>query len=110
MTNIVCESRNKSWVLFDNCLLNATKKNRMILNVALTFLHPTNSVTLRIQVLKKVKIYKPWLMDVTVDGCKFMRDKNNKITKAFWDIIKDFSSFNHSCPYMAVYNTIISDF
>lgn len=62
MTNIVCESRNKSWVLFDNCLLNATKKNRMILNVALTFLHPTNSVTLRIQVLKKVKIYKPWLM------------------------------------------------
>lgn len=102
MTNIVCESRNKSWVLIDNCQLSTTHSNQRLLNIALTVLHPTNSVTLRIQVLKKTITYKPWLLDVTVDGCRFMRYKNNKVTKAFWDLIKDFSTVNHSCPYMVV--------
>lgn len=110
MTNIVCESRNKSWVLIDNCLLSTTQTKQILLNVALTILHPTNSVTLRIQLLKKVNIFKPWLLDVTVDGCKFMRNKNNKVTKAFWDLVKDFSTINHSCPYMVVYCIIILEF
>lgn len=103
MTNVVCESRNKSWVLIDRCQLSTTHTNQQHLNVALTFLHPTNSVTLRLQVMKKAIIYKPWLLDVTVDGCKFMRYRNHKVTKAFWDLIKDDSSINHSCPCQVVY-------
>lgn len=101
MTNIVCESRNKSWVTIETCRLRALQRNKTIANIFATFLHPATSISLRIQVQKKFNGYKPWLIDVTFDACKFMKNpKSNKIGKMIWDLIKDCSSVNHQCPYV----------
>ncbi|ALC45530.1 CG33777, partial [Drosophila busckii] len=101
MTNAVCESRNKSWVIIDTCRLHAVQRNKTILNIELTILHPTNSVTLRLQILRKANGYKPWIIDSTFDACKFVRNpKINPIGKMVYGLFEDFSSINHPCPYV----------
>lgn len=100
MTNLVCESRNKSWVTFETCRLRALQRNKTTATIFATFLHPANSISLRMQVQKKFNGYKPWVIDVTLDACKFMRSpKTNKVAKMIWDLFKNFSTVNHTCPY-----------
>lgn len=104
MTNLVCESRNQSWVTFETCRLRALQRNKTTANIFATFLHSTNSVSVRIQIQKKFNGYKPWLIDVTIDACKFMKSpKSNKVAKMIWDLFKDFSTVNHACPYTVSY-------
>lgn len=101
MTNVICESRNKSWVTFETCRLHALQRNKTIVNIFATFLQPTNSISLRIQIQKKFNGYKPWLIDVTFDACKFMKSpKSNKVAKLIWDLFKNYSTVNHQCPYV----------
>ncbi|XP_062123400.1 uncharacterized protein LOC133836828 [Drosophila sulfurigaster albostrigata] len=100
MTNAVCESHNKSWVIIETCRLHALQRNKTILNVYLNVLHPTNSVSIRMQVQKKANGYKPWVFDTTFDACKFMKDKSNKAVKVVFDLFKEYSSLDHPCPYV----------
>ncbi|KAH8311095.1 hypothetical protein KR044_004335, partial [Drosophila immigrans] len=96
MTNAVCESRNKSWVIIENCRLHALQRNKTILNIVLNILHPSNSITMRMQIMKKANGYKPWVFDITFDACKFMKDKSNKAVRVVYDLFKDYSTINHS--------------
>lgn len=102
MTNAICESYNLSWVTIDTCRLRAVQRNKTVFNVDLTLLQPVKSLTIRLQVLKKANGYKPWIIDTTFDACQFLRAKKKKnlIAKLILDLFQDFSTFNHSCPYM----------
>lgn len=100
MTNAVCESSNKSWVTIEQCRLRAISRNVTRLNIILDFLHPANNIHLTLQLLKKANGYKPWLFDYTIDACAFMRKQRHPVYKMFWMIIRDFSTVNHSCPYV----------
>ncbi|ALC45528.1 maker161 [Drosophila busckii] len=100
MTNAVCESRNKSWIVVNTCRLRAIQRNKTILNVIVTMLHPANSISLRLQVQKKASGYKPWVIDATFDVCAFLRNPHsNPIGKMAFKQFKEFSSINHLCPY-----------
>lgn len=105
MTNAICESYNQSWVTIATCRLRAVQRNKTVLNVDLTLLQPVKSITMRLQVLRKANGYKPWIIDTTFDACNFLRskNKNNLIAKLILGIFQDFSTFNHSCPYMVSY-------
>lgn len=102
MTNAICESYNQTWVTIATCRLRAVERNKTVLNVDLTLLQPVKSITMRLQVLRKANGYKPWIMDTTFDACHFLRskNKNNLIAKLILGLFQDFSTFNHSCPYM----------
>ncbi|KAH8299895.1 hypothetical protein KR044_007357, partial [Drosophila immigrans] len=100
LTNAVCESHNKSWVTIETCRLHALQRNKTILNISITILHPTDSISMRLQVLKKASGYKPWIVDTTFDACKFMKTKSNKLVSVVYDLFKDYSTVNHTCPYV----------
>lgn len=99
MTNAVCESSNKSWVVIEQCRLRAISRNVTTLNIIIDFLHPARNIQLLLQLKKKANGYKPWLFDYTIDACAFMRRQRHPVYKMFWMIIRDFSTVNHSCPY-----------
>ncbi|ALC45529.1 CG33777 [Drosophila busckii] len=105
MTNAVCESRNKSLVVINTCRLRAVQRNKTILNILVTFLKPVQNVSIRLQVMKKANGYKPWVLDSTiVDCCKFLRNPNiDPIGKVIFNLFKDFSTLNHSCPYVVCF-------
>ncbi|XP_017067972.1 uncharacterized protein LOC108105763 [Drosophila eugracilis] len=99
MTNVVCESYNKSWVVFHYCRLKAYSRNKTSLHINMTVLWPTNNITLKMKILKKASGYKPFLFDYTFDACEFMRRRNQPVAKIIWNLIKDVSTVNHTCPY-----------
>ncbi|XP_037716640.1 uncharacterized protein LOC119551387 isoform X2 [Drosophila subpulchrella] len=108
MTNVVCESVNKSWAVFHYCRLKAYSRNKTSLNINATFLHPAHNVFLRLKMVKKASGYKPFLFDITFDACQFLRRRNNPAIKMFYTFIRDYSTLNHSCHYSGVQT--VSDF
>ncbi|EDW33291.1 GL20426 [Drosophila persimilis] len=108
MTNAKCPSYNKSWVEVHYCRLKAYSRNKTSLNVNATFLHPANNIFLRLKLMKRANGYKPFLWDFTLDACEFMRKRNQPVAKIVWNIIKDVSTVNHTCPYVCLQT--VSDF
>nr|XP_032292064.1 uncharacterized protein LOC6625560 [Drosophila virilis] len=100
MTNAICESRNRSWVTIEQCRLRAISRNKTVLNIEVTFLQPAYKIHVNIQMKKKANGYKPWLANYTIDGCAFMRRVNHPGVKILWEMIKDCSTVNHTCPYV----------
>ncbi|KAH8271872.1 hypothetical protein KR044_008540, partial [Drosophila immigrans] len=99
MTNLVCESFNKSWVAYTECRLRAISRNKTTLTVFVMVSEPANNIFLNIKILKKANGYKPWIMDYLVDGCKFMRQMTHPVARIGLKLIKHVSTINHTCPY-----------
>ncbi|XP_017000635.2 uncharacterized protein [Drosophila takahashii] len=108
LTNAVCGSYNKSWVSVHYCRLKAHSRNKTSLNVNLTLSEPAYNISLHLKMLKKASGYKPFLFDYNFDACEFMRRRNQPFAKIVWNMIKDVSTVNHSCPYMGL--QVLSDF
>ncbi|KAH8340066.1 hypothetical protein KR067_007704, partial [Drosophila pandora] len=100
LTNVVCEVYNKSWVAVHYCRLKAYSRNKTSLHINATVFEPANNISVRIKFMKKANGYKPFLYDFVVDGCQFMRRRNQPVAKIIWNLIKDVSTVNHSCPYV----------
>lgn len=43
--------------------------------------------------------YKPFFIDVTIDGCSFMKNQRHPLVNLFYREIKDYTNMNHTCPY-----------
>jgi len=99
MTNVVCDTYNKSWAVFHYCRLKAYSRNKTSLNINATFLHPARNISLGFRLLKRTNGYKPFLFNITIDACLFLRRRHNPVIKMFYNVIKDVSTLNHSCPY-----------
>ncbi|XP_037713544.1 uncharacterized protein LOC119549505 [Drosophila subpulchrella] len=108
MTNVVCDTYNKSWAVFHYCRLKAYSRNKTSLNINATFLHPARNISLGFRLLKRANGYKPFLFNITIDACLFLRRRHNPVIKMFYNVIKDVSTLNHSCPYSGL--QVVSDF
>ncbi|KAH8414240.1 hypothetical protein KR215_000982, partial [Drosophila sulfurigaster] len=100
LTNAVCESFNKSWVEFELCRLRAVSRHKVYLNLNVTLHQPINDIHIKGQLMKKENGYKPWLYSVSFNGCQFIRRRNNPLIKLVWDLFKEYSTLNHTCPYV----------
>ncbi|KAH8388309.1 hypothetical protein KR093_003451, partial [Drosophila rubida] len=108
LTNAVCESYNQSWVEFELCRLRAVSRYKVYLNVNVTLHQPINDVFIKGQLMKKANGYKPWLYSVFFNACQFVRRRNNPLIKLVWELFKEFSTLNHTCPYVG--QQFIKDF
>ncbi|KPU80752.1 uncharacterized protein Dana_GF27444 [Drosophila ananassae] len=61
---------------------------------------PTQGSKIRLKVFKRESGFKPWLLDTTVDGCRYMRKTYNPLAKLVYKMVKEFTNVNHSCPYV----------
>lgn len=106
LTNVICESRNQSWVTINECRLKAVNRNRTVFNFNATIHHPTNDVVIDYRFLKRENGYKPWLYKKNIDGCRFLRKPYDMLTKMIYMVFKPFSNINHTCPfYVSTANT-----
>ncbi|XP_033232366.1 uncharacterized protein [Drosophila pseudoobscura] len=108
LTNAKCESYNKSWVIMHTCRLKAHSRNKTSLNVNLTVLEPAYKISAKFKMWKRANGYKPFLFDFHLDCCEFLRRRNHPVGKIIYNLLKDSSTVNHSCPYMGVQT--LSDF
>ncbi|KAH8295863.1 hypothetical protein KR018_004804, partial [Drosophila ironensis] len=99
-TNFLCKSYNKSWVTVDQCRLKAIGRDKVTLNFEGNLLHPTNSIQVDFQILKRASGYKPWIIHTKIDVCRYFRKNYNALATIIHSITKDFTNLNHSCPYV----------
>ncbi|KAH8366850.1 hypothetical protein KR200_009139, partial [Drosophila serrata] len=99
-SNVVCESYNKSWFLFHECRLKAIAREKVILNINGTVLHPVYNVLTKGKMFKRESGFKPWLMDSEIDSCRFMRKNYNPVAKIVFGLLKEFTNINHTCPFV----------
>ncbi|KAH8385081.1 hypothetical protein KR200_003466, partial [Drosophila serrata] len=107
-TNFECGTYNESWFVFHNCRLKAVGRNKVLLNMNGTILHPAHHIVMHYKVFKKESGYKPWLLENQIDACRFMRNKKDPVGNILHSLFKDFSNINHTCPYMGP--QILKDF
>ncbi|XP_026836607.1 uncharacterized protein LOC6548100 [Drosophila erecta] len=108
MTNAVCKSYNQSWVVFHYCRLKAYSRTKTSLNINATFIEPAKNISVHVKAMKKANGYKPFLVDFTLDACEFMRRRNHPVAKIIWNMIRNVSTVNHTCPYTGL--QMLSDF
>ncbi|XP_034654779.1 uncharacterized protein LOC117892566, partial [Drosophila subobscura] len=108
VTNAVCESYNQSWFVFHNCRLKAVSRSKVVFNFNGTVLHPANDISLRVKMFKRANGYKPWLFDVSLDVCVYLRKRNHPFVNIVYRLFSDFSNMNHTCPYVGP--QILKDF
>ncbi|XP_037943623.1 uncharacterized protein LOC119677113, partial [Teleopsis dalmanni] len=99
-TNIVCKSFDKEFSEFEYCFLKSVNRSYkyMSLKVKLHKL-PITEVKVRYALLKRLNGYKPFLYNITVNACEFLRSPNNPVTKIAVAMVKKHSNMNHTCPF-----------
>lgn len=86
--------------MFHNCRLKAVSREKVLLNFNGTVLHPANNIIVHVKLFKKANGFKPWLLDVKLDACRFVRTNFHPFVRIIFDLFKDFSTINHTCPYV----------
>ncbi|KAH8391288.1 hypothetical protein KR215_010559, partial [Drosophila sulfurigaster] len=109
-SNAVCETYNESWFLIHKCRIRAVKRNINTFNFNGTVLHPAYDISINGQLFKKANGYKPWLFKTSIDGCQFIKRAYNPAAILIFNLFKEFTNFNHSCPYnVSIYYKIDSN-
>jgi len=85
------------------CRIYAVNRNKNTFNLNGTILHPAYNIDLHMQVFKKANGYKPWLFNITIDVCRFFKKHNNPVFLIVVNLVKEFTNFNHTCPYVVSY-------
>nr|XP_017092781.2 uncharacterized protein LOC108122615 [Drosophila bipectinata] len=101
-TNFVCDSVNPFWVEIYQCRLKAIRRDKTILNFNATLLQTIRKAKIHGQMFKRANGWKPWLYNISVDGCRFVRNPYVPVAALVFSIFKDNSNFNHSCPYSGI--------
>ncbi|XP_017058887.1 uncharacterized protein LOC108099770 [Drosophila ficusphila] len=99
-SNFQCKSYNESWFVFNYYRLKAVSRDRVLLNMNGTILHPAHNIQVHAKVYKKANGFKPWLLETTVDMCRFINKRYDPFLKIVYNIFKEFSNINHTCPYV----------
>ncbi|XP_020808080.1 uncharacterized protein LOC110184046 [Drosophila serrata] len=98
--NLRCVVRDKRFLTFEYCHLKSINRTYKYasLKSKIQQLPIDNCVTLfqvRLRENKRI-LYN---FDLKVDGCKFMRERNNVLANWIYQTFGPYSNMNHTCPY-----------
>ncbi|KAH8233705.1 hypothetical protein KR026_011529 [Drosophila bipectinata] len=96
-----CTSLDKDFMGFDECFLKSVNRTYKYMSFRTRiYQFPVNDITVKLEVLKRLNGYKPFLFNFTVDFCKFLKgQKKSMPTKFFYDMFASYSNVIHNCPY-----------
>ncbi|XP_070074004.1 uncharacterized protein [Drosophila takahashii] len=100
-TNVVCTSLDKKFDDFEYCFLKSVNRTYKYLSLKVNlFKIPITKVKVKGILYKRFSGYRPFMFNVTVDACRFLKDTNsNPIVNYFLNFFRPFSNINHTCPF-----------
>ncbi|KAH8285255.1 hypothetical protein KR054_006806, partial [Drosophila jambulina] len=100
-TNINCTSWDAEFSNFEYCYLKSVNRSYKYLSLKVNLYKvPIRKIKVNLAVLKKLNGYKPFLYNVTVDACRFLKNpKSNPVFEYLHNLFRSFSNMNHTCPY-----------
>ncbi|XP_067627770.1 uncharacterized protein [Eurosta solidaginis] len=99
-TNIRCHSYDETKIFYKACHLIPERGEDGYATIHAVMREEAREANISIRLLRRANGWKPFLYNVNIDGCKFMRNpKANSVVSFFYSILKEFSNINHTCPY-----------
>ncbi|XP_017058107.1 uncharacterized protein LOC108099246 [Drosophila ficusphila] len=100
-TNFKCKALDQEFCNIEYCSIKAVNRSYKYLKAKVSLYKvPVTRVKLSIGLYKRFNGYKPFLYNLTVDACKFLKNpKSNPVTLYFYEFIKGISNMNHTCPF-----------
>ncbi|EDV49669.1 uncharacterized protein LOC6552159 [Drosophila erecta] len=99
--NIKCTCYEKSFCELKRCELKVLGRGSIGLYLhAQTHQLPIKSTTCIISLYRRFNGYRPFLYNITVDICSFLKNrKHHPFLDILYDGIRNFTNVNHSCPF-----------
>ncbi|XP_070071685.1 uncharacterized protein [Drosophila takahashii] len=98
-TNLKCGTKDTKFSNFKKCYIKAVNRTHKYVDLYINLYQiPVDNVTV-IKLMRHDHGYKPFFVDITFDGCKFLKNQKHPIARAFYGIYKNSSNINHTCPY-----------
>ncbi|KAH8295643.1 hypothetical protein KR018_001056, partial [Drosophila ironensis] len=99
-TNLKCGAIDKQFAEIKECYIKAVNRSHKYVNIHAKLLQiPVTNVTINLKVMRYDHGYKPFFVDITFDACRFLKNQKNPIVKVFYNIYKNSSNINHTCPF-----------
>ncbi|XP_037731317.1 uncharacterized protein LOC119562016 [Drosophila subpulchrella] len=101
LTNVICTSLDPEFANFEYCYLKSINRTYKYVSLKVNLLKkPITKIKVNSGLLKRFSGYKPYLYNVTVDACRFLKNtKSSPIAAYFYGFFKDHSNMNHTCPF-----------
>ncbi|KAH8384258.1 hypothetical protein KR200_010482, partial [Drosophila serrata] len=101
LTNIKCTSLDKDFADFEYCFLKSVNRSYKYFSIKTKlFKIPITKVKVNFEMLQRFNGYKPWLYNVTVDACRFLKNpKSNPFVDFIYGFFINYSNINHTCPF-----------
>ncbi|KAH8293476.1 hypothetical protein KR054_000816, partial [Drosophila jambulina] len=108
-TNIKCNTLDPNFAEFEYCYLKSVNRTYKYLSLKVNLYKlPITKVKANVELLKRFSGYKPFLYNVTVDVCQFMKNpKSNPIAAYLYGFFKNHSNMNHTCPYNVSLKSVV---
>ncbi|XP_022228402.2 uncharacterized protein LOC111078162 [Drosophila obscura] len=103
-TNIKCDCVDKEYCAVDQCYLKSINRTYKYLSIKVNLLKPlVTNVMVNGAMLKRANGYKPFLYNITIDFCRFMKyRRSNPVALYALGLLGTNTNLNHSCPYHGV--------
>ncbi|XP_017065641.1 uncharacterized protein LOC108104209 [Drosophila eugracilis] len=100
-TNINCTSLDKDFDDFETCHLKSVNRSYKYVSIKVNlFKTPITKVKIRGILYKRFNGYKPFMFNVTVDACRYLKNpKSNSVVHYFLEFLRPYSNMIHSCPF-----------
>ncbi|KAH8408934.1 hypothetical protein KR009_004067, partial [Drosophila setifemur] len=100
-TNTVCKSFDKEFADFRYCYLKSVNRSYKYMSFRLDlYKPPITKIKFNLIIFKRVNGYRPFMYNITVDGCRWLGSIDSNPFMAFlYGIFKGYTNMNHTCPY-----------
>ncbi|EDX03477.1 uncharacterized protein LOC6730724 [Drosophila simulans] len=100
-TNVKCTSFDKEFTEFEYCYLKSVNRSYKYLSLKCNLLQaPVTKIKVNVAFFKRFSGYRPFMYNVTVDFCRFLKNPSSNAFVNFWyRMVVDYSNINHTCPY-----------
>ncbi|XP_016926645.3 uncharacterized protein [Drosophila suzukii] len=98
-TNLKCGTKDIRFTNFEKCYIKAVNRTHKYIDLhANLYQLPVDNVTVRVKLMRLDHGYKPFFVDITIDGCRFLKHQGNPILKLLYNTYKNSTNLNHTCP------------
>ncbi|XP_033235597.1 uncharacterized protein [Drosophila pseudoobscura] len=99
-TNLKCSCPIKEFCTVDYCYLKSVNRTYKYASIRINVFATVTNVEVNGATFKRMNGYKPFLYNVTVDGCRFMENRNrNPVANYLFGFLGKYHNINHTCPY-----------
>ncbi|XP_016990995.1 uncharacterized protein LOC108052946 [Drosophila rhopaloa] len=99
-TNLKCGSRDRNFMEFEKCDIKAVNRTHKYIDIYMNlFQKPVDNITVNVKLMRHDHGYKPFFVDLSFNACKFLKNQRQPVVKMFYDIYKNSSNINHTCPF-----------